>query len=261
MNFWNLLSIEFIKVKRSKIIPLIFIAPLLVVSSGVASLHRYFTPEYTNAWAAMFIQSALIYSYYLLPLSMIVICVMIAGRETAHNGILKMLVLPVNRRALSAAKFCVLVLYLLLEIGVFFVVFVVAGLLATSGAHMSETVPIPYLVSWCVVLFLTMLPSCIVMWAITVLFEKPLLSIGLNILLVIPSILAANTPLWLAYPSCYSGYFVTRSLHAAVAMDSNTAAMGIGTGISLLPFITCAALISALVGWVAMSRFGKNHMR
>ena len=44
MNFWNLLSIEFIKVKRSKIIPLIFIAPLLVVSSGVASLHRYFTP-------------------------------------------------------------------------------------------------------------------------------------------------------------------------------------------------------------------------
>ena len=27
----------------------------------VANLQRYFTPEYTNAWAAMFIQSALVY--------------------------------------------------------------------------------------------------------------------------------------------------------------------------------------------------------
>ena len=55
MSFLELLKIEFMKVKRSKIVPLIFIAPLLVVASGVASLSRYFTPEYTNAWPAMFI--------------------------------------------------------------------------------------------------------------------------------------------------------------------------------------------------------------
>ena len=72
MSFLDLLKIEFIKVKRSKIVPLIFIAPLLVVVSGVANLSNYFTPEYTNAWPAMFIQSALVYAYYLLPFSMIV---------------------------------------------------------------------------------------------------------------------------------------------------------------------------------------------
>ena len=38
MSFLELLKIEFMKVKRSKIVPLIFIAPLLVVASGVASL-------------------------------------------------------------------------------------------------------------------------------------------------------------------------------------------------------------------------------
>ena len=48
MNFLELLKIEFMKVRRSKIIPLLFIAPLLVVASGVASLSRYFTPEYTT---------------------------------------------------------------------------------------------------------------------------------------------------------------------------------------------------------------------
>ena len=60
MNVWKLVKIEWIKVKRSKILPLLLIAPLLVVASGVTSLKRYMTPEYPHAWAAMFIQSALI---------------------------------------------------------------------------------------------------------------------------------------------------------------------------------------------------------
>ena len=51
MSFSELLKIEFMKCKRSKIVPLIFIAPLLVVSSGIANLSSYFTPEYTNAWS------------------------------------------------------------------------------------------------------------------------------------------------------------------------------------------------------------------
>lgn len=54
--------------------------------------------------------------------------------------------------------------------------------------------------------YITMLPSVAIMWAITVLFEKLLLSVGLNLLLVIPGLLIANTPLWIAYPYCYSGY-------------------------------------------------------
>ena len=149
MNFLDLIKIEFMKVRRSKIIPLIFIAPLLVVISGVASLSNYFTPEYTNAWPAMFIQSALVYAYYLLPFSMIVVCVMIAGRETGNNGILKMLALPVSRCALSIAKFCVLTFYLFMEMVVFLVVFVIAGLIATQTMGVTETLPILYLLKWC----------------------------------------------------------------------------------------------------------------
>lgn len=254
MRFFELLRIEFKKVKRSKIIPLIFIAPLLVVGSGVASLHSYFTPEYTHAWAAMFIQSALVYSYYLLPLSMIVVCVMIAGRETSNNGILKMLALPVSRYAISAAKFCVLLFYLLMEMVVFFAVFVIAGLFATSSTGVTETLPIMYLLKWCLDLFLTMIPSVIVMWAITVLFEKSMLSVGLNILLVIPGVLIANTPLWIVYPYCYSGYMVSRSLHAVTST-------GLGNGFNLIPFLPCAIAISVFVFLIAITQFGKKEMR
>lgn len=254
MSFFELLKIEFMKVKRSKIIPLIFIAPLLVVASGVSNLSNYFTPEYTNAWAAMFIQSSLVYSYYLLPFSMIVVCVMIAGRETQNNGILKMLALPVSRYAISAAKFCVLLFYLLMEMVVFLVVFVIAGLIATSSTGITETLPIMYLLKWCAGLFLTMLPSVGAMWAITVLFEKTLLSVGLNLLLVIPGVLVANTPLWIAYPYCYSGYLVSCSLYSFTT-ESSTAAF------EMFPFLLGAIIVFVLVLTVAVRSFGKKEMR
>ena len=254
MSFLELLRIEFTKVKRSKMIPLIFVAPLLVVSSGVANLSSYFTPEYTNAWPAMFIQSALVYSYYLLPLSMIVVCVMIAGRETGNNGILKMLALPVSRYALSMAKFCVLVFYLFMEMAVFFAVFVIAGTVATGAMGVTETLPVLYLMKWCAGLFLTMLPCLGAMWAVTVLFEKPLLSVGLNLLLVIPGVLVSNTPVWIAWPYCYSGYLVSCSLHDFTAGDN------IRT-FSLFPFLPAAILVLALVLTIAVIQFGKKEMR
>lgn len=251
MSFLELLRIEFIKVKRSKMIPLIFTAPLLVAASGAASLQRYFSPEYTNAWAAMFIQSALVYAYYLLPFSMIVVCVMIAGRETGNNGILKMLALPVSRYALSAAKFCVLLFYLFMELAVFLVVFVTAGLIATRGTGIAETLPVMYLLKWCAGLFLTMLPALAAMWAITVLFEKPLLSVGLNLLLVIPGVLVANTPLWIAYPYCYSGRLVSCSLHDFTANGGSAA-------FDLFPFLPCALLVFTLALAAAVMCFGKK---
>ena len=254
MNFLELLKIEFMKVKRSNIIPLIFIAPILVVSSGIANLSSYFTSEYTNAWPAMFIQSALVYAYYLLPFSMIVVCVMIAGQETGNNGIMKMLALPVSRYMLSLAKFCVLMFYLFMEMVVFLAVFAVAGVIATSITGIAETLPIIYLFKWCVGLFLTMLPCLATMWAITVLFEKPLLSVCLNLLLVIPGVLVANMPVWIVYPYCYSGYLVSCSLH-----DFTTE--GISTGFDLFPFLPCAALVFVLVLAVAIIQFGKKEMR
>ena len=254
MRFGELLRIEFMKVKRSRIVPLIFIAPLLVVISGIANLSSYFTPEYTNAWPAMFIQSALVYAYYLLPFSMIVVCVMIAGRESGNNGILKMLALPVSRYALSLAKFCVLAFYLLMEMVVFLVVFVIAGLVATQTMGITETLPFLYLLKWCIGLFLTMLPCVAAMWAITVLFEKSLFSVGVNLLLVIPGVLVANTPLWIVYPYCYSGYLVSCSLHDFTAETSDAA-------FSLFPFLPCAILVFALMMALAITQFGKKEMR
>lgn len=254
MNFFEILKIEFMKVKRSKIVPLIFVAPLLVVVSGIANLSTYFTPEYTNAWPAMFIQSALVYAYYLLPFSMIVVCVMLVGRETQNNGIMKMLALPISRCKLSMAKFCVLIFYLLMEMVVFLIIFIIAGMIATVTMGITETLPIFYLMKWSASLFLIMLPCVATMWAITVVFEKPLISIGLNLFLVIPGVLVANTPIWIVYPYCYSGYLVSCSLHEFTVS-------GVNTGFKLFPFLPCAMLVLILTLTVAVTRFGKKEIR
>lgn len=185
---------------------------------------------------------------------MIVVCVMLMGRETGNNGILKMLAFPVCRYALSAAKFCVLLFYLFMEMIVFLAVFAITGLIATSKTGITEALPVMYLLKWCAGLFLTMLPGAATMWAITVLFEKPLLSVGLNLLLVIPGVLAANTPLWVVYPYCYCGYLVSCSLH-------DFTAKGVSTGFNLFPFLPCAVLVFVSVLTVAVNRFGKKEMR
>ncbi len=165
-----------------------------------------------------------------------------------------MLALPVSWHMLSLAKFCVLVSYLFLEMVVFLVAFVTAGLVATGSMGITETLPVPYLLTWCAGLFLTMLPSVAIMWVITVLFEKPLLSVGLNLLLVLPGVLVANTPLWIVYPYCYSGYLVSCSLHQFSTASADAA-------FSLMPFLPCAALAFILFLALAVFRFGKKEMR
>ena len=254
MSIIELLKIEFMKVKRSMILPLLLIPPILVVISGVSSISMYMTPEYTDAWSAMFIQSALLFGYYLLPFSMVVVCVMIANREIKNNGILKMLALPVSKGKLALTKFLVLLSFLAIELLIFFSSFIIAGVIATKIMNVTETIPVFYLLTWTVKLFVTMVPAISCMWAITVLFEKPLLSMGLNLLLIIPGVLVANTPLWIAYPYCYSGYVVSDALHTVTTT-------GTGSTISLFPFIPCAVIISALALYVSIKCFGRKEMR
>ena len=139
-----------------------------------------------------------------------------------------------------------------MEIFVFLAVFVIAGYIAVSTFDITEALPISYLLKWCVGLFLTMLPSLAVMWMLTVLFKKTLFSVGLNLLLVIPGLLAGASPVWFLYPYCYSGYLVSLSLHAFTT--EGTA----GTALQLFPFIPCSLLIFLSALFISASRFGKQ---
>lgn len=117
-----------------------------------------------------------------------------------------------------------------------------------------ESIPVLYLLTWTLKLFTTMIPAISCMWAITILFEKPLLSMGLNLLLIIPGVLVANTPLWIVYPYCYSGYVVSNALHTVTTTDT-------GSTLSLFSFVPCAVIISAFAICVSVKYFGRKEMR
>ncbi|MCI6157077.1 MAG: ABC transporter permease [Peptoniphilaceae bacterium] len=251
MKFQNYLQTEFLKTKRSKILPLLFLAPILVISSGISSLSRYFTPEYENAWQAMFVQSALLYAYYLLPLTMIVVCLMLQQRESGNFALRKMLSLPISRQKLSLAKLVVALMYLLAEVLIFFLLFVVVGLFYAKSAGITQSLPILYLVRRSLEIFLSMIPTLALIWLLMTLFEKPLLSVGLNFLCVLPAILVANTPLRFCYPYCYSGYLVSNELHLG--------AEGYSSGISW-PFVLIAVFISAIAMSLSAELYGKTEL-
>ena len=94
--------------------------------------------------------------------------------------------------------------------------------------------------------------SAATIWAITLLFEKPLLFAGLNLPLVIPGVLEANEPLRVVYPYCLQWVF--GFLH-------DFTAKGVSADFDLLSFLPCAILIIALVRTVAIKQFGKKEIR
>lgn len=251
MQFCTLFQLELWKAKGSGLAPLLLAAPVLTVVSGIANIGRYFTPETTGAWSAMYIQSALLYAYYLLPVTEAVLCVLLLGRETENRGLVRLLTLPLGRGALSMAKLCALVLAVFLEVLTFFLVFLLAGLAGVRFGGIREAVPLPYLMKSCAGLFAASLPGAAVLWAVTACIGRPLAAAGLELLLILPGVLAAATPLWPLWPTCYAGFLVSHALH-------DFTAAGPAGAFPLKTFLAWAVPVTLAAIALAAGRFGKR---
>ena len=255
MKFSQLLSIELLKTKRPKIFPILLIMPLLGIASSIATVTQRITPGESNVWQTMFSHSSLGFGLYLLPFCMITVCAMLSGREMKDNGMIKMLSLPISRAKLALAKFVVLLCYLAMEIVIFTIVFMISGLITTAQmTNVMHSMPIAYILKWSACLFVSSLPSLSLMWLFTIVFEKPVLSIGLNIILIIPSIVIVTTQYWALYPHSYSAYLMACELNRLYEGATN-----IVLDISI--FLPCAVSIFAIALIVSIIQFGKREMK
>lgn len=251
MSTFKLLRVEFVKIKRSAIFIFLFIPPILVVVSGISSIGNYLTQEYTNAWTAMFIQSALLFGYYLLPFSIVIICVLLLNIETKNNGMLKMFSIPISRTNLYLSKFIVILVLLSLEILIFFISFIIFGFMMINIKNINENISISYMLIWSLKLFISMLPAVSCIWMIATISKKTIVSIGLNILMIISSIFIANTPLWIIYPYCYSGYLVSKALHT---VSPNL----VYNNLTIIHFIVFATIIFLITQFISIKAFKKQ---
>lgn len=251
----KLLRLELKKTKRSFIIPILLIPPLMVVFSGVASMSMYLKENAQNAWESMFLQSALLFAYYLLPLVMTVVCVLISQREKQNNGILKMLALPVSHHKLVAAKFLVTVFYLIIEMLMFFFFFLIAGLVAVKNAQVSQALPVGYLLTMNAKMLVAMLPCLSFIWMITVLIEKPAASIGINFVLCILGVISNSTPVRIIYPYCYAGIVVTKAAHFGGSLIESATHAGLFDAL----LIPGAIVVFMITFMITLRSFGKRE--
>ncbi|NMM64013.1 ABC transporter permease subunit [Clostridium sp. P21] len=249
MSFLNIIGIELQKIKRSKIVLIISLPSLIVIISGLANIGMYITDNPSNAWSAMFVQSTLMFAYYMMPFSIIILCVLISQTEYQNKGIIKMLSLPIDTKKLSFAKYCVIVILIAVQILLYFVFFTVGGIITSSLVGINIIIPIGYLLSWCVKLFLAALPMSAVLWATATCFKKIITSLSIGMALVLPSIFVSNTRFWFIYPFNYPGILISDEMFKLAG--STRAPM------QLIPFIPVAIFICIIAVTISTIQFGK----
>ena len=112
MSFVSCVGIELQKIRRSKILWLLWIPAVLLWLPALLNLNGNFAAQAEGMALAdnYRIQGFLAMTWFMYPACMVVCTVLLSQLERSNRGMVKMLTLPVNPAKWSAAKFVVLLL-------------------------------------------------------------------------------------------------------------------------------------------------------
>lgn len=197
----DILEIEILKLRNSKILWIVTLAPLFMVVQGTTNLLRYydlFTGQGQNVWEQLYTQSMILYVSVLLPVLISVVMTCLARLENANNGWKQYLSLPVERGKIYGAKFILGCGLILLNILVLILGLVGAGkIIGVSGA-----IPLKVLLQP-LATFVAAMPIMVLLYVLSLKFSHLALPLGVGIGLSLPAMVVANTKYWLIYPWTY----------------------------------------------------------
>lgn len=256
MSLFSLVGVELQKIRRSKILPILVLATVILWVPSVlnAGLHFGMQAEGISPENDFFIQGFMAMTWFMFPAAMVVVTVLLSQTERTDHGMLKMLALPVPAAKLCLAKFAVLVFFAALQF------LLSAGMYYLSAAIASHTqsyrffLPPLYVFKELCLLWASSLPMLAFFWMLSVYIRTPVFSMGLGLASTVPSILVINTDLWYAYPIAYP-LFVLDSEYTELAANLETAA------VELFPWLPTAALIAAACLAAACARFGRAERK
>lgn len=256
MSGLSLISVEWRKLRRSKMIWILVAAAIILWVPSVSNAHLNFQmqTEGISPENNFFIQGFMGLAWFLFPASIVVSTVLLTQIERSNQGILKMLTLPMSIRKLCLAKFAVLLslaaIQVLISVGVYFV----------SGAIASQTQnydlllgPAPVL-RMTGVIWLTAVPMAAFFWMLSVCVKAPVFSMGIGLASIVPSVLMINTKVWFLYPMCYPFYMVTVE-YGGLAENMS------GRQIAPVPWIPAAILFTGACLVITCLCFGKAEKR
>lgn len=256
MSFALLVSIEFKKIKHSKILPILLAAAVILWVPSLLNSHLNFemqaegiSPEHN-----FFIQGFMGMCWFMFPASMVVVTVLLIQTERANRGMLKMLSLPISAVKLSLAKFAVLLALAAVQILMTGGIYYLSAAAASEAEHYSFVLPPLFVFKNIGPLYAAAIPMLAFFWMLAVCIRAPIFSIGIGLSSIVPSVLVVNTKAWFAYPMSYP-FFVITSEYGRLAANLDTAQ------VELVPWIPAAAAITILCLVASCLFFGQAERR
>lgn len=256
MNFLSLVGIELKKIKRSKIVLILWIATCILWLPSIVNAGMNFemqaegiSPEHN-----FFIQGFLGMSWFMFPASMVVSTVLLNMTERNNKGILKMLSLPINTFRLCLAKFAVLFIVAILQIGMTVAVYYVAAAIASQTQDYNFILQPLFVLKEAGMILISAIPMLAFFWGVSVCIQTPIFSIGIGLATIVPSVLIINTKIWFTYPVSYP-FFVITAEYGKLARKLTT------MQVELVPWIPVAVIMTIVCLLIACLGFGKTERR
>lgn len=256
MNFLSLLGVEFKKIKRSKILFILFAATVILWIPSIinSDLNFDMQAEGISPENNFFIQGFMAMSWFMFPASMVVGTVLLSQTERTNKGILKMLVLPVSTVKICLAKFIVLLILAATQILMMTGMYYISAAICSVTQDYSFILPPLFVAKEIGFIFVSAIPMIAFFWMLSVCIQTPIFSVGIGLASIVPSVLMINTKVWFVYPMDYP-FFVITSEYGKLAANLDT------TQVNLIPWIPAAITITILCLGISCFCFGQAERR
>jgi hypothetical protein len=256
MSFPILLGAEWKKLRRSKIVLILWAAALILWIPSILNAHLNFgmeaegiSPEHN-----FLIQGFMGMAWFMFPASMVVCTTLIAQTERSGRGILRMLALPVGAGKLCLAKYIVLLILAAVQLALMTGMYYVSASVASQTQGYDFLLPPLFVLGQAGAIFISAVPMTAFFWMLSVCIHTPLFSVGIGLASIVPSVLMINTKIWFVYPMDYPFYVIT-------AKYGELAANLTERNMDLVPWIPIAAGFTGICLAAAVICFGRRERK
>ncbi len=256
MNFISLVGIELKKIRRSKIMLILFLSTIILWLPSVFNADLNFTmqEEGISPENNFLIQGLMGMAWFMFPASMVISTVLLNQTERSNNGILKMLALPINTAKLCLAKFVVLLLLAVVQILLIVGIYYVSATIATQTQNYNFILSPLFVLNLAGQLVLSAIPMLSFFWLLSVCIQTPIFSIGIGLASIVPSVLIINTKIWFAYPMAYP-FFIVVSKYGKLATNFRA------PQVELIPWLPIAFTFTLICLLISCIRFGRAERK
>lgn len=195
----NIISVERLKLKRSKIWFLYVLGPLVgVVLAFINFRNNYdlFMQPGDNEWLEAWTQVAIFMGPFVLPIMVGIYAAMVCRGEHVGGGWKQLMALPLERHQIFLGKLIMSAIMVAITLGMVFILFLVFGIV--NG--LQGFPPIGSILVFVVQGFLACMPLLLIQLIISVRSKTFGIPLAVSIVFTLPAIIVASTPLGQFYP-------------------------------------------------------------